>query len=253
MIIEAKDLTFKYQDKLIFDNLNLQIEENKWYSLIGKNGCGKSTLAKMIVGLIPSNIIVDGKRVIENIRETRKIVGLLMANPNDNLVCETVREELSFPLQNIELSSNEINNRIKNISKILDLKLSKNITELTTYEKQLLSLSSILVMEPKVLILDEAFTYLDDYSKNKILNILKQLNITIINITHNMEDTLYSDNIIIIEDGKVRINDLKEVVYKEEKDLPFVVDLSRKLIYYDLLKEIKYNYKDLVDEVWKSN
>lgn len=257
-IIRIKDLNFKYKDKEIFTNLNLTIEGCKWYSIIGSNGSGKSTLVKLLSGLIRSNnIFVDNMEVsASNLYDIRKIMSIVFEDPNTNLICETVREELTFPLENIGIidTKTEVEKMAKlfNITDILD----NSIIELTNKEKQIVALSSALIIKPKILILDESFVYLESV-KDSIFDILKQLNITVINITHDMEETLIGDNIIILNNGKILINDeIKQVYPKEELfkeanlSLPFIIDLSNKLKYYSLIDKTYYNMKDLVDDLW---
>ncbi|MEG1647858.1 MAG: ATP-binding cassette domain-containing protein, partial [Bacilli bacterium] len=113
-IIKITDLDFKYNDKVIFDKLNLTIEEHKWYTLIGNNGSGKSTLVKLMLGLIPTNnIIIDNLLLSKNIFETRKKIGVVFEIPDNNLVCETVKEELAFSLENIGTDVSKIDEQIK--------------------------------------------------------------------------------------------------------------------------------------------
>ena len=136
-----------------------------------------------------------------------------------------------------------------------------NPHDLNSNQKQLVSLASALVHDPKVLILDEALTMLDPFDKEKILKILKELNnkgLTIINISHDIEDTLISDKIYILDKGKVVLEGTKEEVYKQEKvlynlgfNLPFMVELSNRLKFYDLIDHTIYDMEEMVDTLWK--
>ncbi|MEG2028602.1 MAG: ATP-binding cassette domain-containing protein [Bacilli bacterium] len=260
-IIKITDLDFKYNDKVIFDKLNLTIEEHKWYTLIGNNGSGKSTLVKLMLGLIPTNnIIIDNLLLSKNIFETRKKIGVVFEIPDNNLVCETVKEELAFSLENIGTDVSKIDEQIKYITQKINIKnlIGKTINELNNLEKQKVALASSLMTNPKILILDEAFTYLDNQEKDSMLSILKNLNITIINITHDIEESLYGDNIIILNDGKIIRNNKKELIYQEEKllnsigiNLPFIVELSNKLHYYGMLDKTVFSIKEMVNIIWK--
>lgn len=255
-IIELKNLNFKYKDKIIFENFNLNIEQGTWTSIIGSNGSGKSTLVKLLSGLIKTdNIWIDGMKISNNIYEIRKVMSIVFDDPNTNLICETVREELSFPLENIGINDDK---RIDEIVKLFNITniLDNSINELNNSEKQLVALASALIIQPKILILDEAFVYLENIKLN-IFDILKSLNITIINITHNIEETLAGDNIIILNNGKILINDKKEIVYTKEEmfkeanlNLPFIVDLSNKLKYYGLINKTYYNMEAMVNDLW---
>ena len=124
-----------------------------------------------------------------------------------------------------------------------------------------LEYGSALVKKPKLLVLDEAFSMLDDVTRVNMLKLLRRLNdsgVTILNITHDIEESIYGDDILIISDGKVVVHDTKENVYKQEKllrsldfELPFMVDLSNKLSYYDMLDEAIYDMDEMVDVLWK--
>lgn len=254
-IIDIKDLNFSYENKILFSNLNLKIKENTWNSLIGDNGSGKTTLLKIILGLIDANNIkIDNINLNkENLFEIRKRIGCVFEVPDNNLICETPLEELSFPLNNLNINDTEINIRINNITKLFNFnKLDKPINELSLDEKQVVAIMSALIINPKILILDEAFTFLSKNITNKILNILKKLNITIISVTHDMEELLYCDNIIILKENKA-IYETKEEVFEKDllKDYPFIVELSHKLKYYELVDKVSYSYKELVNDVWK--
>lgn len=256
-VINISNLNFNFENKVLFNNLNLKIEGKKWYTLVGNNGVGKTTLLKLILGIIKSDCIFinDIKLDDESKYELRKCIGYVASNPNNNFLFETVEEELSFPLENLGFTEYEIGIRIDNIIKIFEFAKSKNtsIADLSLDEKQLLSIMTSLITNPKILLLDEAFMFMNKLKKDKALKILKKLDITIINVTHDIEELLFSDNIIIIKDGKILINDKKEEIFEKEviTDFPFIVDLSKKLKYYDLVDDISYSYKELVDKIWK--
>lgn len=254
-IIEIKNLNFSYKDKKIFDNFNLKIKKNTWNSIIGANGSGKTTLIKIITGLIESDsIYIDGVNLNNDTKyELRKKIACIFENVENGLFCETVLEELMFVLDNFSIDNKEI--RINNILNLFNFEnINSLISDLSLDEKQTLAIMSGLIIGPKILILDEALTYLNKKSKIKILNILKKLDITVISITHDVEELLYADNIIVLSDGKVEImGTLEELFNKDElSDYPFIVNLSKKLKYYDLVNDISYTYKELVDKIWLS-
>ena len=265
-MITIRNLTFKYRTKDLFNDVNMDIEKGKITSIIGSNGSGKSTLVKILVGLYRYN----GKIEINNIpllkdnrKEIRKIIGVVFTNPDNQFVAETVMDDIAFTLENMNYKKNIIKKKIEEISKYLGIYdiLECNPHDLNSNQKQLVSLASALVHDPKILILDEALTMLDPYDKEKILNILKELNnkgLTILNISHDIEDTLISDYIYVLDKGKIILNGPKEEVYKEEDvlhklgfELPFMVELSNRLIFYDLIDHVIYNMEEMVDTLWK--
>lgn len=255
--VKIDNLNFNFGNKVLFKNLNLKIKTNTWNTILGNNGAGKTTLLKIIVGLIESNnIFIDNIKLNKsNKLDIRKKIGCVFENVENNLVCDTVLEELSFPLENLGLSQEEIELRIDNIINLFDFLPGKNqsIDSLTIDEKQVLAIMVSLIYNPKILILDEAFSYVNKLKKIQVMNILKKLNITIINVTHDAEELLYSDNIIVLKDGNVFMNDTIDNVFKDDKidNLPFIVELSKKLKYYELVDDISYSYKELVEKIWK--
>lgn len=265
-IIRINNLNFSYKEKKVFNDLNLNIKSRSFVTIIGPSGSGKSTLSKILMGIvsIDSNITIDNLKLEKkNIKEIRNRIGYIFENPNDSIIMDTVEEELTFLLEN-KLSNNEINIKLEEIVKELKIEklLNKNPKNLSGGEKQLVSLASILMKNPKIIILDEAFTMIDSIMKDKIFKILKRLNnekgVTIINITHDIEESLYGNEIAIIDNGKVLIEGKKEEVLAQEKilkkidlNVPFMVDLSLKLKYYDLIDKIEFDMDKLVNKLWK--
>lgn len=265
-IITIKDLEFKYKNNLLFDRFNLTIEKGSIVTLLGPNGSGKSTLAKILVGLLPFNgyIKIDDLSLTkENIKEIRKKIGIVFSNPDNQFVAETVMDDIAFTLENMNYKREEIRSKVEEITRYLGIYdlLESNPHGLSGGQKQLVSLASALVHDPSILILDEALAMVEPLEKDKIFNLLKELNkkgLTVINITHDIEDSLYGDDIIIIDKGKLIVKGPKEQVYQEEKllkkmnfDLPFMVELSNRLMFYNLIDKPIYDMKRMVDTLWK--
>lgn len=266
-MVVINNLTFKYDDNVIFNNLCLSIEKGKFTTILGNNGSGKSTLVRLLCGLENSNncIMIDNVLLCNNtVSDIRRKIGVVFENPDNSLISETVLEDLAFPLENLNCSSEYIHSRINKISNYLgiDHLLDRCPRDLSGGEKQLVSLGCALVTGPELLILDEALSMLDGLSKINMLKVLERIktdfNVTILNVTHDVEETIYGDDILLIYDGNVLLHDKKEKVYKQEKvlrdigfDLPFMVDLSNKLSYYDMVDSIVFDMEDMVDLLWK--
>jgi len=265
-IIEIKDLTFSYGNHNLYENFSLEITEGSFYTVLGPNGSGKSTLARILVGLEPvdTEIIIDGLILnLKNMEEIRRKIGIVFENPNSQFITESVSEELAFPLENLNYHPEDIINRVANISLefgITEL-LDRNPSELSGGEKQLVALASALIYEPKILILDEALVMIDGVYRNRVFDILSSYHkngLTILNITHDSEETLYGTDILILNEGtKVLQSPLKQALKNEKiftsnlMELPFIVDLSTKLNYYKVVNKIAFNKEKLVTYLWK--
>lgn len=266
-IITIENLNFKYSDKQIFEHFYLSIEENTITTLVGLNGSGKSTLVKIILGLIKADgyiRIADNVLIKENVKKVRRDIGVVFENPDNQFVAETVKDDIAFSLENLNYRPKEIGAKIDKIAELLKIEhiLEKEPHNLSGGEKQLVALASALINEPKILILDEAFTMVDYSIKERIYKIIKKYKkehqLTVLNISHDMEDTLYGDRIVVIDDGKMIMNDTTKEVLKQEKklvdlglSLPFIADLSHKLRYYGLVDDIILDLDEMVDILWK--
>jgi len=265
-IVEMKKLDFKYGEKQIFDKLTLNIKKGSFTSIIGPNGSGKSTLMKLIVGLLKAEgtIKVDGITMGQDtFKDIRKKIGIVFENPDNQFVSETVMDEIAFSLENMNYDKKDIRERVKEVSALLGIEdiLEKEPHSLSGGQKELVSLASALSIHPQILILDEALDMIDNNRREDILNILTELNkdgLTIINITHNSEELLYGNEIIVMNNGEVKEKgETKELLRKEKLfknnglELPFVVDLSYKLKYYGLVDDIVLDMDELVDKIWK--
>lgn len=266
-IITVRNLNFKYNENYLFENFNLEIEAGKWVTIVGPNGSGKSTLIKLILGLLKTESYINIAGLLlspSTIEDIRINVGVVFENPDYQFIGETVADDLAFSLENLGFSKVVIKEKINEISELFEIKdiLNKQPHQLSGGQKQVVALASALIFNPKVLILDEAFTMVEKELTDSIFKILKEIrkrnNLTIINVTHNMEDSLFGDDILVINEGKIILNGPKEEVLKEEKELtnlgielPFMASLSLKLKFYGLVDELIFDMDEMVDKLWK--
>lgn len=265
--VTIKNLSFSYDNSQIFSNVSLEIPTGKFISLIGANGSGKSTLVKILAGLLDFKGQIFINELLlnkENINRVRTYLGVIFNNIDNQIISEKVFDNIAFTLSNVGMDRKEIIDNVIQVADLLKINdlLNKNIFDLNNMEKTLVNLASVLIYKPSILILDEALDNLDEIERNKILNILKKINIekkiTIINVTQNIEDILFGDSVIILDNGVIVLNDALDKVFKNDKlfsnlglDLPFMVNLSIKLQYYGLLDKIVYNMEEMVDALWK--
>jgi len=263
-IIEIEGLNFSYKDKVIFENLSLSIKEETHTTIIGLNGCGKTTLIKLIIGLLKGNSVImcEGLPVTEfHLNTLRKDIGVVYEN--NNFVNETVMDEIAFTLENLNFPKEQIQKKIINISNKLKIKniLENNPFNISNENKYLVSLAASLVIDPKILIIDNGFNNLSPQKTKLVLDLLnkyKQKGMTIINFTSNIEETLYGDEIILLNNKKALLKGKKEEFFKNEELLekvgvgfPFIVSLSNKLKFYELTKITYFDEEKMVNDLWK--
>lgn len=261
-IIKIKNLNYKNFDNKLFNNFELNIEESDFMSIIGPNNAGKTTLIKILSGLkkYEGTILIDNKELKENKKEIRKIISIVFDNPETQFIMDTVYNDIYLTAKNKKIDN--IDEEINKISKILKIEniLDKSPQHLSGGEKQKVVLASALLGNPKILILDEALSMIDPISKKEIYEYLVKLNnegTTIINISSDIEDTLYSKNILILNNGTIESLDTKENTYNKENifkklqmELPFIIELSKKLSYYNLVNKDYYNEEELINKLW---
>ena len=261
-IINIRDLIFKQDDRFIFKGFNLNIKRDSFTTIVGPNGGGKSTLVRILCGLekFDGYINIDGISLTkENLNHIKMKIGIVFETNDQAFVAETVTDEMAFILENLCYPKKKKKKEINWVSTFLNLKdiLNKDPNNLNDNDKQLVSLACILVNHPKVIIIDETLDMVDN--KELLFQKLKTLkDTTIINITHDLSDALYSDEIIVLASGKVILQGDKKTILKQEEilnknglQLPFIIDLSLKLKYYDLVDEIIFTTDEMVDKLWK--
>lgn len=252
--IEIKNLIVDYENKRVLDDITLEINEGDFICILGKNGSGKSTLAKCINGLVaPTNgeVLVysmstkDEKKILD----IRKNVGMTFQNPDNQIVASIVEEDVAFGLENLGIASDEIRERIDNTMKELSIYNLKNelVSKLSGGQKQKVSIAGILAMKSKIIVLDEPTSMIDKASRNDLLALLKKLNdegITIIFISHHIEEMTCAKRVLVIDNGKIVIDDVPEkVLLKEEElmkcsiELPYISRLAT------VLKKAGKNYR----------
>lgn len=214
-MIKLENISFKYKKnkEYTLKDINLHIKNGEFISIIGENGTGKSTLAKIISGiLLPSsgnvlinNINTKSKKDFINLR---KNISIVFQNPDNQIIFERVYEELKFTLENFKIDKNQIDSKIDNALKAVNMldKKFENTTALSLGEKQKIIIAEALSLNTDIIVLDEPTAMLDPNSKKQILNLLNDLNKlgkTIILITHILDEIFYSNKCIYLNDNKI--------------------------------------------------
>lgn len=266
-ILEIKNLGFRYKNKFIFEDFNLNIKRGSWVTIAGPNGAGKTTLVKILAGLEKSYSdikIFNMPLKKKNLYSIRKEIGFVFDTPDNFFACETVEDELAFSLENMAVQPNTIQRKINEISKLLriDNLLKENPYNLSGGEKQKVALGCALMLEPRILILDESLLMIDINERESILKILSDYNkkkrVTIISFTHNLEEAIYSDRLVILNHGKIVVDGSFPEVFDEERvmrkiglEVPFTIELSQKLRVYNVIDNLELDIERLVSKIWK--
>lgn len=266
-MISINKLYFRFKDHFIFDDFSMDIDEGSWVTLAGKNASGKSTLVKLLAGLLPSNgaITIDGLVLNqENMSKIRRNIGFVFEHSDNQFVGETVFDQLIFTLENLQASREEMKKRVNEIASYFHIKdlLEKRPEELSGGEKEKVIIASVLIARPKILVIDEGLAMLDEKDRKDIFGLLKKYNkehgVTILNITHDLKDSYYSDRLIIIEKGTIVMEGAPFEVLKHDRilnrlgiEMPFMIDLSNKLMFYGLIDHIIVDSEEMVGCIWK--
>lgn len=246
-ILEVKDLNFSYEEEgKTIDNVSFSVEEGSYTTIVGHNGSGKSTIAKLIMGLLESasgTITIDGIALNnENLAKIRSHIGIVFQNPDNQFIGATVRDDIAFGLENhcVEPSMmDEIIDTNAALVKMSDF-MDQEPTHLSGGQKQRVAIAGVLAMKPKLLIFDEATSMLDPDGKDEIKKVImklhKESSLTILSITHDIDEVASSDYVVALDQGKVVLTGTPQEVFQQEKklkemklDIPFSLKIADEL------------------------
>ena len=251
-IITIENLTFEYmrgeesQPVRAISNLNLEIERGSFTAIIGKNGSGKSTLAKNLNGLLLSTegvIYVDGydTRDDSSIWNVRQTAGMVFQNPDNQLVSAIVEDDVAFGPENLGIDPVEIRRRVDKALEDVNMGQFKKKAPhlLSGGQKQRIAIAGVVAMKPKCIIFDEPTAMLDPKGRAEIMSIIDELHaegITVILITHFMDEAVRADRVIIMHEGKILLDGTPQQVFEQEElirsvnlDVPLMVEMGAKL------------------------
>ena len=232
--IKAENLIFKYDSapqNLTLNNISLNVKKGEFICILGQNGSGKSTLVKNLNALL---LPTGGKVYVNNMDtsgekfnfEIHRLVGLVLQNPENQIVSSIVEEDVAFGPENLNLDPVEIRRRVENALDIVGLKnYQKSITyKLSGGQKQKIAIAGVLAMHPQCIILDEPTSMLDFHSRKDILKTLKminrQYNINIILITHFMDEALLADRVLVMDKGQIALDSKPQNIFSNADLIP---------------------------------
>lgn len=267
-MIKVENLQFKYdqKEKLVIKDVSLQINQGEYVAIIGPNGCGKSTLIKHFNALLlpaKGNVWIDEMNTRDSsvIEEIRQRVGMIFQNPDNQIVAMTVEEDVAFGPGNLKLPSDEIRNRVqKSLEAVGMVKEAKRSPHnLSGGEKRLVSIAGLLAMDPRYIAFDEPTSSLDPHGKKSVLGIIKELNkkgVTIIHITHDMNEIVHADRVIVMNKGEIVLNGSPSEIFSRIdvlKNLGLNVPTVTELVYRlrDTFKELDSNIYTIDDAYLK--
>jgi len=225
--LSVNNLTFHYEEgKEALDNVSFSVEEGQYVSILGHNGSGKSTLAKILVGLLggySGRVDIFGTELnSKSIKSLRKDLGIVFQNPDNQFVGSSVSDDIAFGLENTGVKHEDMDAIINEFAKEVDVLpfLGKEPENLSGGQKQRVALAGVLSMNPKLLLLDEATSMLDPLGKKDISDLLlkmrkKNPSLTILSITHDVEEAALSDEVIVLSEGKLVLQGTPKEVFSQ--------------------------------------
>ena len=252
-MIECKNVVFKYStveegiEKIAIDGLNLEVSNGEFLVILGHNGSGKSTVAKHMNALLTpteGTVIVNGLDTCneKNIWDIRSTAGMVFQNPDNQLVATIVEEDVAFGPENLGVPPQEIRQRVDDALEKVGMSEYKRHAPhlLSGGQKQRIAIAGILAMQPKCIIFDEPTAMLDPSGRKEVMNVIEKLNkeenITVLHITHYMEEAVQADRVIVMDKGRKVLEGTPKEVFRNVKmlkeiglDVPYMTELATSL------------------------
>lgn len=265
--IEVRNLSFRYQkeDALpTLDQLEFHVKQGEWLSIVGHNGSGKSTLVRLLNGLLEADqgqvLINDQVLTPENIWEKRQEMGIVFQNPDNQFVGATVEDDVAFALENNQVSPDEMHSRVEAALKTVNMWKfrDREPARLSGGQKQRVAVAGVLALQPKILILDEVTSMLDPEGRKELMEtiakIRNQQDITVLSVTHDLEEVSLSDRVLVMKAGRVESVQTPQELFQRPDlenlglDLPFTRQLVELL---DLDVSSYLSEEELQDYLWE--
>lgn len=271
-IVSIDNLQFSYEheDRSVINDITFSINKGEWVALIGHNGSGKSTIAKLLMGLFfpdQGTIKYNGIRLSpDTVWDVRKKVGMVFQNPDNQFVGTTVKDDVAFGLENNSVPRVEMLQRIEESLKAVRMldHLDQEPHLLSGGQKQRVAIAGVLAIQPELIILDEATGMLDPRGRKEVLSTIQQIKkekqISVLSITHNSNEVLLADKVIVLDQGRKYAEGSPEEIFYQYQDkleaigleIPFTLKLYKELKAQGInLEKQVLTQDELVDELWK--
>lgn len=245
-IIELRNVTFSYSEedaRPALNNVSLTIRQGEWIAIIGPNGSGKSTLAKTINGLIEANsgeVIIEGIALnAETVWDVRKKIGMVFQNPDNQFVGSTVQDDVAFGLENVGIPRVEMVKRVADAVAAVNMAnfMDKEPARLSGGQKQRVAIAGIVALSPDIIILDEATTMLDPEGRHEVIETIQEIkekeNLTVISITHDIDEAAKANRIFVMEAGQLKRIGTPEEIFSLGKE---IIDIGLDIPFPEKLK-----------------
>ncbi len=270
-IIDVKNLSFRYKESQEYydvKDITFHVKRGEWLSIVGHNGSGKSTTVRLIDGLLEAEsgeIVIDGQRLTEeNVWNIRRQIGMVFQNPDNQFVGATVEDDVAFGLENQGLSRQEMKKRVEEALDLVGMSdfKKREPARLSGGQKQRVAIAGVVALRPAILILDEATSMLDPEGRRELIEtvrgIRKDYDMTVISITHDLEEVAMSDRVLVMKKGSIESTSSPRELFSRNDldqiglDAPFANLLKNSLSKngYDL-PENYLTESELEDKLWE--
>ncbi|MFS9079486.1 energy-coupling factor ABC transporter ATP-binding protein [Streptococcus mitis] len=270
-VVDVKNLSFRYKESQEYydvKDITFHVKRGEWLSIVGHNGSGKSTTVRLIDGLLEAEsgeIVINGQQLTEeNVWSIRRQIGMVFQNPDNQFVGATVEDDVAFGLENQGLSRQEMKKRVEealDLVGMLDFK-KREPARLSGGQKQRVAIAGVVALKPAILILDEATSMLDPEGRRELIDtvkgIRKDYDMTVISITHDLEEVAMSDRVLVMKKGEIESTSSPRELFSRNDldqiglDDPFANQLKHSLSQngYDL-PENYLTESELEDKLWE--
>lgn len=270
-IIEVKNLKYKYDqedEKYTLNDVSFHVKQGEWLSIIGHNGSGKSTTVRLIDGLLEAesgDIYISGdKLTADNVWEKRRLIGMVFQNPDNQFVGATVEDDVAFGLENQGFPLEEMRVRVQEALELVDMASFKKRepARLSGGQKQRVAIAGIVALRPNIVILDEATSMLDPEGRLELIRIVKEIkdehNMTVISITHDLDEVALSDRVIVMKNGQIESTStpaelfMRDDLIELDLEQPFTANLAESLRQAGIAIPLRYfTEEELEETLWE--